>query len=152
MKYLGLIIGDLVPPGDFHWELYLTLRAIIDIFNARSFSLQDVEYLQCLITEHHEMYVKVFGNTLKPKHHNMLHYPRFILRVGPLVNLWCMRFEAKHKESKIESHIITRKNLPFTLALKHLLKLNYRLLNKISLTVETYMGQVFLQILCVSSF
>lgn len=141
MKYFGLIIGDLVPSDDLHWELYLILRTIIDILNARSFSSQEVEYLQCLLTEHHEIYIKLFGNTLKPKHHNMLHYPRLMLRVGPLVNLWCMRFEAKHKESKIESHIITsRKNLPLTLALKHQLKLNDRLLNEISLTDEMLLG------------
>lgn len=141
MKYFGLIIGDLVPADDSHWELYLTLRAIIDILNARSFILQEIEYLHCLVTEHHEIYVRLFGNTLKTKHHNMLHYTRLMLRVGPLVNLWCMRFEAKHKESKIESHIITsRKNLPLTLALKHLLKLNDRLLNEISLSDEILLG------------
>lgn len=87
MKYFGLIIGDLVPPDDPHWELYLTLRAIIDILNARSFSLQEVEYMQCLVTEHHEIYVRLFGNALKTKHHNMLHYPQLMLRVGSLVNI-----------------------------------------------------------------
>lgn len=52
-----------------------------------------------------------------------------------------MRFEAKHKESKIESHIITsRKNLPFTLAIKHQLKLNDRLLNVVLLINETLLG------------
>lgn len=52
-----------------------------------------------------------------------------------------MHFEAKHKESKIESHIITsRKNLPLTLALKHQLKLNDRLLNEISLIDEMLFG------------
>lgn len=141
MRYIGLIIGDLVPQDDPYWELYLTLRAIMDIVNARSFSLEDVTYLQCLVTEHHEIYIKLFGNTLKPKHHNMLHYPRLMLRLGPLVNLWCMRFEAKHKEFKIESHIITsRKNLPFTLAFKYLLRLNNRLFNKISLHDELLLG------------
>lgn len=71
MKYFGLIIGDLVPSDDSHWELYLTLRAIIDILNAKSFSLQEVEYLQCLVTEHHEIYIRLFDNTLKRKHHNV---------------------------------------------------------------------------------
>jgi len=52
-----------------------------------------------------------------------------------------MRFKTKHKESKIKSHIITsRKNLPFTLAMKHQLKLNDRLHNKISLIDETLLG------------
>jgi len=55
MKYFGLIIGDLVPPDDSHWKLYLFLRAITDILNARYFSLQEVKYLQCLVTEHHEI-------------------------------------------------------------------------------------------------
>jgi len=72
MKYFGLVIGDLVSPDP--WELYLTLRKIIDILNARSFSLQKIKYLQCLVTEHHEIYIRLFDNTLKTKHHN-LHYP-----------------------------------------------------------------------------
>lgn len=153
MKYINVIISDFVPSDDPHWELYLTLRTIIDILNGRSFSLQEVKYLQCLVTEHHEIYVRLFGNTLKTKHHNMLHYPRLMLRVRPLMNLWCIRFEAKHKELKIESHVITtRKNLPFTLALKHLLKLNDRLFNKISLHDEILLGpNVFIDTLYILS-
>jgi len=86
-----------------------------------------------------EIYVKLFGNTLKTKYYNMLPYAR--LRVGFLVNIWYMCFEAKHKESKIESHIITiKKKLPFILVMKHLLKLNSRLLNEISLIDKLILG------------
>lgn len=40
---------------------------------------------------------KVFPNkNLKPKDHFLIHYPRVIREMGPLIFLWCMRFEAKH--------------------------------------------------------
>ncbi len=33
---------------------------------------------------------------LKPKHHYMLHYTDLILKFGPLIRLWTLRFESKH--------------------------------------------------------
>eukprot|EP00102_Acyrthosiphon_pisum_P012464 XP_008181629.1 PREDICTED: uncharacterized protein LOC103308990 [Acyrthosiphon pisum] len=47
------------------------------------------------------------------------------LQVGPLVNLWCMRFEAKHRLSKISANTSSnRRNICKTLAIKHQLQLN----------------------------
>jgi len=54
--------------------------------------------------------------------------------VGPLINIWCMRYEAKHRQSKIAAHISSsRRNLPLTLAIKHQLKLCYRLFQNIDI-------------------
>ena len=50
---------------------------------------------------------KIFGEsvyfpetTLKPKHHFMRHYPAQILKFGPLIRVWMMRFESKHSYFK----------------------------------------------------
>ena len=32
VRYFGLIIGDLIPKDDIHWELYLYLRQILDFY------------------------------------------------------------------------------------------------------------------------
>ncbi|KAL4111760.1 hypothetical protein QTP88_015649 [Uroleucon formosanum] len=51
--------------------------------------------------------------------------------VGPLINIWSMRFESKHRESKINANAITsRKNICLTLSNKHQLKLAYKFLSK----------------------
>lgn len=94
LKYFGIIISDLVPEGDEYWDLYLHLRNISDILNLRYFRKDNIDLLKTLITEHHALFVKLFGKTLKPKYHFLLHYPRIIELLGPVVLLWCMRMEA----------------------------------------------------------
>lgn len=55
----------------------------------------------------------------------MFHYNTIIQQLGPLVNLWCMRFEAKHRLSKISTNTTSnRRNICKTLAIKHQLQLN----------------------------
>ncbi|CAI6375689.1 unnamed protein product [Macrosiphum euphorbiae] len=54
-------------------------------------------------------------------------------RVGPLINIWSMPFEAKHKESKVAAQAITsRKNICYTLFLKNQLKVAHRVANSIN--------------------
>jgi len=86
--------------------------------------------LENLIAEHHQIYLRLFKEPLKPKHHYLIHYPRIIMRMGPLKNLSCIRFEAKHKEIKQYAKVITsRLNSPYTLALKHQLQLTHRFIS-----------------------
>lgn len=60
----------------------------------------------------------------------MVHYPRIISFVGPLIGTWCMRFEGKHRPLKTTSIISNnKKNIPFTLAIKSQLKLAFRLIS-----------------------
>lgn len=64
----------------------------------------------------------------KPKHHFVEHYPDLIREFGPLINMWTMRFEAKHSYFKRvvhESHCF--KNILMTLAQKHQLMEAYHL-------------------------
>lgn len=68
---------------------------------------------------------------MKPKHHFLIHYPRVLSSAGPLGNFSSMRFERKHREGKISSHVaISRVNVCHTIAVKHQLSLNVSFLNK----------------------
>ncbi|XP_044578758.1 uncharacterized protein LOC123261257 [Cotesia glomerata] len=118
--YAALIIADLLPNKNLdHWKLYLLLRSIVCIVLKSEICDNDTINLDKLIKKHHILYVKLFGPTLKPKHHFMLHYPAIMKVVGPLVHIWAMRFEAKHqpmKQSAVSSMNTT--NLPKTIAIK----------------------------------
>ncbi|KAK3739661.1 hypothetical protein QZH41_014201, partial [Actinostola sp. cb2023] len=60
--------------------------------------------------------------------HNMIHLPRTILRLGPMVRSWCIRFEAKHNFfKKLAITIGNFKNITLTLAKRHQQWLCYHL-------------------------
>lgn len=126
-RYLGLMIGDLIPADNHYWKLYLCLREIIDILMSPVLDKGQVEVVRQLITKHNKKYLEIFGK-LKPKMHIWLHYPRAILLNGPLVHYSSMKFERKNKELK-ETAVGTTSNvnLPLTIAIKHQLNLCYNL-------------------------
>lgn len=47
----------------------------------------------------------------------MIHYPQCIRKIGPILHMWCMRYEAKHKFFKTQ--LKSFKNITKTLANKH---------------------------------
>lgn len=59
-----------------------------------------LDELKRLVKFHHSNYVVLFEDTLKPKHHNIVHYATAINMSGSLRRQWGMRCEAKHKEAK----------------------------------------------------
>lgn len=69
-RHLGLMIGDLVPTNSEIWEIYLILKQIIDIITAKNITKEYPILLSTLITEHHDLYLKLFKTNLKPKHHH----------------------------------------------------------------------------------
>jgi len=100
---------------------------MLSIIMAQEVTDENISLLRKLISEHHKLYINLFDDTLKPKHHLLLHYPRIMQQRGPLKQMSSIRFEAKHKELKQTANAITsRKNPAYTLAVKHQLQLNYR--------------------------
>lgn len=94
---------------------------------APMFTTETCKLLETLISEHHELYMCLFQEPLKPKHHYLIHYPRIMMKMGPLKYVSCLRFEAKHKEIKQNAKLVTsRQNPPYTLSLKHQLGMTYR--------------------------
>jgi len=75
----------------------------------------------------------------KLKFHHLIHYPIFqfpmvmqlMRKIGQLINMWSMRFKAKHKESKTAAvAIANRKNICYSWLLKNHLKILHQSYNK----------------------
>ncbi|XP_023812750.1 uncharacterized protein LOC111947676 [Oryzias latipes] len=121
---ITLIFRDLVPEDDLHWHLLLLLLNIINIVFAYDITEGMTVYLKHLISEHHKLFKELYpSKNLLPKHHFMVHYPRCIRKIGPLIHIWTMRFEAKHKFFK--DCVKNFKNLTVSLANKHQLSVAY---------------------------
>lgn len=128
-RYLGLLIGDLIPEGLSVWQIWITLRNIIDIVCAPNLQFGEIHLLNIFIENYLSLVVEHFKH-LKPKHHFMLHYAEVFKKSGPLVNLWCMRSEQKHRELKLNANISGGyKNIILSLAKKSQMKLCHRLIS-----------------------
>lgn len=123
--WLLTIIPFVFEPLDLNknvvWKMILTLRKIVLIVLSFKMSVGQVAYLKDLIFNHFSDRQEVLSNeTLKPKHHFLLHYPQLILQFGPLRHLWTMRFENKHQYFKrAVKHTSNFKNVLFSLCHKH---------------------------------
>ena len=128
--YFNLIIGDLIPKDNEIWMYYLSLRDMLNILLFKEISLATIHYLDAIITEHHEMYISVFHQKLKPKHHHLLHYKRALLLTGPLCHNWAMRFESKNYQTKLMTQVIrSRINICKSLAIRHMFLFSSNLIN-----------------------
>ena len=122
LRLLPLIIGDRVQdPQDEVWQLTLQLKDIVDLICAQKISKPQVTYLDAIIQEYLDVRKTLFPNTnLRPKHHYLRHYPGLILKFGPLIRLWTMRFESKHSYFKrCARQSKNYKNLCLTLSERH---------------------------------
>lgn len=93
------MVGDLVPDDDPVWNFIINIIKIVDIllcFESNDISLQ---LLKSKINTHNEDFVRLFNDTLKPKFHNLVHYPTILRYSGPLRNFWCFKYESNHIDS-----------------------------------------------------
>jgi len=111
------------------WRMYLCLRDICDVVFAPAVDskmLTDLEFLtSCFL----ELFVEQFGkNHVIPKHHYLLHYANHLRMFGPLRNMQCLRFEAKHRYFKnIAVSSKSFKNVTKTLAKRHQIRQSWEL-------------------------
>lgn len=144
IEYLPLMIGDFIPSDDIVWNFVINLIEIIDILLCFQINESSILLLQNKIQEHNSTYILLFNDTLKPKMHNLIHYPSVIRQSGPLRNLWCFKFESKHRQFKIYSHVISsRKNICLTLAKKYALKFAYFILAGESINSVFHLDEKF---------
>ncbi|XP_064474117.1 uncharacterized protein LOC135388470 [Ornithodoros turicata] len=100
-RFFSFLVGDIVPPDNEAFDLYLCLRDIVDIVAAPQLTPQIIPFLQVQITDFFSSFTEVFPNVpCIPKMHFMIHYPKLILMYGPLSRLSSIRFEAKHQYFK----------------------------------------------------
>lgn len=129
VRYFGLIVGELVPLGTKIWELYISLRKIVDICCARVLQRECALQLDSLVSEHNKLYLFFSNSSLKPKFNFLTHYGRLLLRNGPISLTSSIRYEAKHKVLKAYSNsILCRINLGHTLSHKLQVQMIYRFL------------------------
>jgi hypothetical protein len=106
-KMIPFLIGDKIPIENEHYQLYLNLSEIVDIIHSTNISLSDCTRLEWLVSEHHSRFKILFPEqTLRKKHHNMIHYSNSIRYLGNLIDYSSMRFEAKHPFIKTSAHTV----------------------------------------------
>ena len=106
IRCLFLVVGPFIPEQNVHWQLLIKLRKIVEIVFSKVVHKNTYKSLDSEITEYLTLLSFNYPNQLKPKHHFLLHYPRIMKAVGPLPSLSCMRFESKHRDAKITSHVL----------------------------------------------
>lgn len=130
VHFFSLMIGDLIPKDDPVWAFFKNFLEIIDILLSNQIKENTINHLKELIKHHNLNYVLLFQDTLKPKHHILLHYPLIIKKSGPPKHFWCFRYEAKHKDLKAYArNISSRKNIALSLAKKCQYKYAYNIMN-----------------------
>lgn len=90
----------------------------------------------------YRLYVTLFNNTLKPKHHHMLHYSDRMAKFGPLKHLWAMRCESIHCCYK-QTDLTCKKNILKTLAFHEELRMSKNCQNiELQALIEIKKGDV----------
>lgn len=89
------------------WEVLMNLKDVAELSLSTGFPEELVYFLECKITEHRDVFQKVFTNEkLWPKH--------------DCTDVWTMHFERKHKFFKnVVQHTHMFKSIAFTLAFRH---------------------------------
>ncbi|KAE8738379.1 hypothetical protein FOCC_FOCC016141 [Frankliniella occidentalis] len=124
LRVLPFLIGDFIQDKeDEMWCLYLQLKEIVELVTAPRISLQQVLYLKSLIKDYLLDVEKLLPACLYPKQHLLLHYPDLILKFGPLIRLFTLRFESKHCFFKSVAKACRNYiNITYTLARKYAFK------------------------------
>lgn len=83
------------------WKCYESLLYICDVAYSYEVTELEIEKLQNAIKIHLKLFQEVFNICLSPKHHFLVHYPRLIREIGPVIFYNMMRFDSKHKVFKV---------------------------------------------------
>lgn len=137
-KNFTLILGPFITDfNDSVWTFCKTLVEIGDLISTSTCSEIAIPTLKSKIELHHKLYQQLFQDSLKPKHHFLVHYPEIIKKCGPIEGMSCIRNEAKHQKFKEYAHVITsRKNIAYTLCVKSCLQFSHNLYFKSFFTTE----------------
>ena len=106
---------------DTVWQLYISLKKIVELVCSPSIHQSQIVYLQSVIENYLDLRSTEFPDVnLRPKHHYLPHYPKLILSYGPLIRLWTLRFESKHSYFKKCARTLQNfKHITFSLAERH---------------------------------
>ncbi|EEC18804.1 conserved hypothetical protein [Ixodes scapularis] len=81
-RFFSLLLGDCIPKRNAAYEVYLMLRAVVDIVLAPQVCCSAAARLQVLIDDFYSAFKETFpGVNIIPKMHYLIHYPRLLLFV-----------------------------------------------------------------------
>ena len=101
VRFFPILVGHFITNvNNKAWQLFLTLKKLIDYVCKPSYTKLDIVLMNDAIVDYFSLRPSVISGNLKPKHHFITHYPHLTLQCGPLINLWTMRFESKHSYFK----------------------------------------------------
>lgn len=96
MLNLPFILIGFRPKLGPEWKAMECLLELLQIIYSTRIRQSDVDRLRQLVKDHLS-YLIAMGLVLLAKHHMLTHYPNLILKIGPLIHSWMMRYESKHK-------------------------------------------------------
>lgn len=148
-----------MPSHDRHYECFMLLSDIASLVFTPVIARDQIPLLRVMIKEYLENFTALYPHCpLTPKLHYLVHIPTLIeryydikfvckhllgyhYRYGPLVNLWALRFEGKHKQFKHAARGTSFKNILKTLAQHHQRLMCYNLCyNKLFASVSISTG------------
>jgi len=76
----------------------MELKEVVELALWQSFTDETLDYFVCKIRDHRQPLLEIFPEIrLRPKHHYVEHYPALVKCFGPLLHIWIMQVEAKHR-------------------------------------------------------
>ena len=124
-------------------RLYGIAHEVMMYVFSRCISRTDLDYFEQKITSLHQYLRDEFSEVkITPKFHYMLHYPSMMARYGPLREVWCLRYEAKHQYFKsLASSIGNFINIALTLSTRHQMQQCYYFSGKEVLAEDTILPE-----------
>ena len=119
LRILPFLVND--ERSGIVWETYECLREVADIVLARRVPQAVIGFLAVCISSFLQNFLSAFPeDAMTPKMHFLVHYPRYIQLIGPLIGVWTMRFEGKHFPLKRTAQKIRNwTNVSMSLATSH---------------------------------
>ncbi|CAF3673963.1 unnamed protein product [Rotaria socialis] len=127
-QVLPLIFYDVIDRLNDLMPIYKCLREIVSIVFSTKIRKSWLPYLSSLTNSFHSLILDKLPEQITAKVQFITHYPELIRRNGPPRNYWCQRFEGKHLYfKKLALRSSNFKNISFTLAKRHQLRLSWLL-------------------------
>lgn len=140
MLNLPFILIDFRPKLGTEWKAMECVLQMLQILYSTRIHQADINRLRHLLKEHLSYLIKM-GQNLLPKHHMTTHYPNLIMKMGPLIHSWMMRYESKHKVFTDLVHLTNNyKNLPLSLAKRHQARVCLNMIN--AFTVKSDVSKI----------
>lgn len=121
IRILPFILKDLIrDEKDEIWQLYLKLKEVVEYASAPAYTEEDLKKMERINAAYMRERKRLLKSEVKPKHHFLMHYPKLIRLMGPIIHLFTLRFEAKHQFFKrVAKACKNYINLGKTMALRH---------------------------------